>query len=54
MKWPIVLGLPVLYFYLDYPRYWVLDLLWIYSLGLIVKDFAVMFLRYKRGEKVWR
>ena len=54
IKWPVVLGLPVLYFYLDYSRNIWLDLLWIYCLVLIIKDFVVMFLRYKRGEKIWR
>ncbi|WP_084274889.1 hypothetical protein [Nitratiruptor tergarcus] len=54
MKWPIVLGLPVLYFYLGYPRYWLLDLLWLYCLGLIIKDIVVVVLRWKRGEKIWR
>ncbi len=54
LKWPIVLGLPVLYFYLGYKRNIWLDILWIYCFGLIIKDFVVMFLRYKRGEKVWR
>ena len=54
MKWPIVLGLPVLYFYLHYPRNIILDILWLYCLFLIIKDFVVMWLRYKRGEKIWR
>ncbi len=54
MKWPIVLGLPVLYFYLHYPRNIVLDILWFYCLFLIIKDFVVMWIRYKRGEKIWR
>ncbi|NPA04369.1 MAG: hypothetical protein GXO61_05840 [Epsilonproteobacteria bacterium] len=54
IKIPFVIGLPILYFYLDYPRYWVLDVLWLYCLGLIIKDIVVMILRYRRGEKVWR
>jgi len=54
LKWPIALGLPLLYFYLHYPRNWILDILWLICIGLIIKDFIVMFLRYKKGEKIWR
>ncbi|WP_041354083.1 hypothetical protein [Nitratiruptor sp. SB155-2] len=54
LKWPIVIGLPILYFYLHYPRNWILDILWLYSLILIIKDFVVMYMRYRRGEKIWR
>ncbi len=54
LKWPIVIGLPILYFYFGYERNTFLDILWIYSLILIFKDFFVMYKRYKNGERVWR
>jgi len=47
IKWPFVLGLPVLYFYLDYPRKWVLDIIWIWCLILIIKDFVYRFILKK-------
>ncbi|BCD68889.1 hypothetical protein [Nitratiruptor sp. YY09-18] len=54
LKWPVAIGVPVLYLYLHYPRNIFMDLLWLYCVILIIKDFVVMFLRYKRGEKIWR
>jgi hypothetical protein len=42
-KWPMTIGYPVLIEYLSYPRYWVMDILWIYSIILIVKDFIFKF-----------
>ena len=42
-KWPMILGYPALVYGLDYPRYWVLDLLWIYCGLLIVKDLVWKF-----------
>jgi len=54
LKWPIAIGLPILYFGLGYPRNPILDLLWIWCVALIVKDFWVLFKRYKKGERLWR
>ena len=42
MKWLIVLGLPLLYFGLDYKSNMVMNILWVISLGLIVKDFIYL------------
>ena len=42
MKWLIVLGLPLLYFGLDYKSNMVMNILWVISLGLIVKDFVYL------------
>ena len=42
MKWLIVLGLPLLYFGLDYKSNMVMNILWVVSLGLIVKDFVYL------------
>ncbi len=53
-KWPMVLGLPFLYYYLDYPQNIFLDILWVISLLLIIKDFVVLIVRKRRGEKLWR
>ncbi len=41
IKYPIVIGLPILYYGLDYSHNRVMDILWVYSLLLIVKDFAI-------------
>ena len=47
-KWFIVLGLPFLYCYMDYSRNIILDILWVISLSLIVKDFIVLIGRKRR------
>ena len=39
VKWFILIGLPWLYYGLDYKDNLILDLLWIICLGLIIKDF---------------
>lgn len=38
-KWPIVIGLPILYFELDYKRNLVMDIMWVYSLYLVLEGF---------------
>ena len=43
LKWPLLIGLPVLYFWLDYSSNTILNILWIWSLILAVKDFVKMF-----------
>jgi len=51
-KYPIVVGLPILYYGLDYKDNQIMDILWLYSLFLIVKDtvdFAIK--RKERREK---
>ena len=42
MKWLIVLGLPLLYFGLDYKFNMIMNLLWFFSLALIIKDFIYL------------
>ncbi len=42
-KWPILLGLPAIYYGLEYPHNVVLDILWIWSLALVFKDLYVWF-----------
>ena len=39
MKWPILIGLPILYFVLDYPSNDILNILWLFSFILAIKDF---------------
>jgi len=46
-KWFIVLGLPVLYFALDYRDNKILDILWIWCIILIIKDFVYKFILKK-------
>ena len=42
MKWLIVIGLPLLYFGLDYKFNMIMNLLWFFSLALIIKDFIYL------------
>jgi len=46
-KWPILIGLPALYYGLDYPHNTVLDILWVWSLILVFKDIYVRFVLKK-------
>ncbi len=39
-KWFIFLGYPMLIYGADYARVWSMDLLWLYALFLIGKDFV--------------
>ncbi|MCK5855115.1 MAG: hypothetical protein KAG56_07830 [Sulfurovaceae bacterium] len=48
IKWLIVIGLPILYFELDYSSNMVMNLLWFYSFGLILKDFVYMVILKKK------
>ncbi len=41
IKYPIVIGLPILYYGLDYSHNKIMDILWIYSFLLIIKDFFI-------------
>ncbi len=46
-KWFIFLGLPWLYFGLDYKDNWILDIIWVICLILIIKDFIYKFVLKK-------
>ncbi len=46
-KWPMVIGYPALIYGAGYPRYWVMDILWIYCVALIIKDFIYKFILKK-------
>jgi hypothetical protein len=48
VKWLIVLGLPLLYFGLDYQSNIIMNLLWFYSMGLIIKDFVYLAILKKK------
>lgn len=41
IKLVIFLGIPILYFALDYKQSIILDLLWVYTFALITKDFIM-------------
>ena len=47
VKWFIAIGLPVLYFALDYKRNIILDILWVLCIILIIKDFVYKFILKK-------
>jgi hypothetical protein len=38
VKYPIIIFVPISYFYLEYPNNWIMNILWIISLILIIKD----------------
>ncbi|SFV54593.1 hypothetical protein MNB_SV-14-1578 [hydrothermal vent metagenome] len=41
VKWVIFIGLPILYYGLDYKQNIIMDVLWVYCFALITKDFIV-------------
>ncbi|MGB5964229.1 MAG: hypothetical protein WBF77_11605 [Sulfurimonadaceae bacterium] len=43
LKWPIFLGLPMLYYFYGLKNNYVMDALWVLCLVLIIKDFWRMF-----------
>jgi len=47
-KWLIFIGLPILYYLLEYKQNYIMNILWVYSLILIIKDFIVLFLKRRR------
>jgi hypothetical protein len=52
IKWLVFLGLPLLYYDLDYKHNSVMDILWIYCSALIFKDFIfAVVLKKKHGEE---
>ncbi len=38
VKWPILFGLPLLYLQMGYEHDFVMDLLWLYSLWLVIEE----------------
>ena len=51
IKWFVFIGLPILYYGLEYKHNTVMDILWLYCFALIVKDFIFMVILKKRfGE----
>ncbi len=49
LKWPIVIGLPLLYWQ-GLQNNWILNILWLFCIALIFKDFIDLFKRW-RGQK---
>jgi len=49
LKWPIFLGLPVLYYDLEYKHNLFMDVIWVYCFYLVLESFYRMY-KY-RGQK---
>ena len=41
VKWIIFIGLPILYYGLEYKQNVIMDILWVYCFALITKDFIM-------------
>ncbi len=50
-KWPVLLGLPFMYFKLGLRENPILDLLWVVCLVLAVKDIVQLGMKLARGKK---
>ncbi len=48
LKWPILIGLPILYFGLDYKSNLVMNILWWYCFVLAIKDFIYLVILKKK------
>ena len=48
IKWLVFIGLPILYYGLDYKQNMIMNILWFYCLILIIKDFVMRFIFKKR------
>ncbi len=48
VKWIIFIGLPILYYGLDYKQNIIMDVLWVYCFALITKDFIMRVILKKK------
>ena len=48
IKWIIFIGLPILYYGLEYKQNIIMDVLWVYCFALITKDFIMRVVLKKR------
>jgi len=48
VKWIIFIGLPILYYGLEYKQNVIMDVLWVYCFALITKDFIMRVVLKKR------
>jgi len=48
IKWFVFIGLPILYYGLDYKQNIIMNILWFYCLILIIKDLVMRFILKKR------
>jgi len=48
IKWFVFIGLPILYYGLDYKQNIIMNILWFYCLILIIKDLVMRFIFKKR------
>jgi len=44
IKWFVFIGLPILYYGLDYKQNIIMNVLWVYCLILIIKDLVMRFI----------
>ncbi len=47
-KWPIVIGLPILYFQMDYQRNTVMDIIWVYCLYQVLEGLYIRYILKQR------
>ena len=50
-KWPILVGWPVMRGVLGYRDNWIIDLIWLWCLGLVLKDIYVLVGRIRKGRR---
>ena len=50
VKWMIFIGLPILYYGLDYKQNIIMDILWVYCFVLIIKDFIMVVVLKRKWE----
>jgi len=43
LKWPILLGYPLLLFFFHLNENYIIDALWLFSLILAIKDFVIIY-----------
>ena len=43
LKWPMVIGLPILYFDLNYKHNIIMDIIWVYCLYLVLESLYFMY-----------
>jgi len=52
VKWLIFIGLPILYYGLEYTDNIIMDILWLYCFVLIIKDFIMGIILKKKYDDI--
>ena len=52
IKWIIFIGWPILFFGLEYKANIIMDILWVYSFSLIIKDFIMRVILKKKYSDI--